>query len=234
MRVLDESVREIPPIPYSYFDSAKKEFVTVESRPIALSVRRGQLITAADVVSGADPAVGEEKGEQTRFAQSPDIREPSRGSRTAFGDRALSGANLSIVRDPDLLLARGQVGALGTAAVASLYGVSFALVAAAFVYRRRSDLDPTLVSQRKLFSAERKTIASAAGMPRGEAMAVLAGALRSMLRAASIERPDGLDAFLSECDAVAYARGDVNSEPVAASVIERAGQLASAIEEGVA
>lgn len=229
VRVLDEAVREIPPIPYSYFDSDKREFVTVESRPIALSVRRGQVITAADVVSGAASS-GEGKSQDApQFIASADIPKPDDRSST-LGALGLTGANLSIVRDHGTLLSKANEGAMGSAGVASVYGVSLALIAGAFVYRRRSDLDPVVVRRNKIFNSERRTIASAAGTPRVDAMRILSGALRSMLRAASVERPSGLDAFLSECDAIAYAPDAASSEPVAPEVIARAQALADAIE----
>jgi hypothetical protein len=114
-----------------------------------------------------------------------------------------------------------------------VYGASLALVAFAFAYRRRSDQDPAVVRRTKLFGSERRTIAGAASMPRAEAMSVVAGALRSMLRAASVERPAGLDAFLSECDAVSYAPDRATLDTVDPEVIARAQSLADEIEKSV-
>ena len=232
VRVLDDSVREIPPIPYTYFDSDKKDFVTVTSRPIALSVRRGHVVTADDVVSGAVPPARPGTGAGGQFAASADIDDASDG-RAATGALSLTGANLSIVRDHALLLSTSNESVLGKAGVASVYGASLALVAFAFAYRRRSDQDPAVVRRNKLFGTERRTIAGAASMPRAEAMSVVAGALRSMLRAASVERPAGLDAFLSECDAVAYAPDRATLDTVDPEVIARAQSLADEIEKSV-
>lgn len=234
VRVLDASVREIPPIAYSYFDTEKKQFVTVESRPIALSVRRGQVITAADVVSGAGKSGDEPAHPLARVpkAQADGVRPGD--VRSATGQLVLSGANLGIVREPELLLARRGAGAGGTTAVVSLYSLSLAIIAGSLAYRRRSDLDPAMVRRRKLFAEEAKKIAGAVGSPRAEAMSILAGSLRAMLRAASGARPADLDVFLSECDAVAYAPLGPSPEPVAPEVIERAQSLARAIEEGAA
>ena len=231
LRVLDASVREIPPIPYSYFDTDKKQFVTVESRPIALSVRRGQVITAADVVSGAatpnDPLTkqglspGEEQGDGIRAGD----------TRSATGELVLSGANLSIVREPGLLLASAGAGSFNTLAVVLLYSLSLAMIASALTYRRRSDLDPAVVERRKLFAEERKKIERARGSSRAEAMSILSGSLRAMLRAAPGARTAELDAFLSECDAVTYARTKGDREGIAPEIIERAQALADLIEE---
>ena len=232
LRVLDASVREIPPIQYSYFDTDKKAFVTVESRPIALSVRRGQLITAADVVSGAEKSKPRAKASEPLVPDQRDDAVRPGDARSATGELVLSGANLSIVRDPDLLLASAGVGSGGTAAVVSLYSLSLGMIAGAFVYRRRADLDPAQVARRKLFVAQRKKIEAARGSSRAEAMSTLSGALRAMLRAAPGARTAELDAFLAECDAVAYAPAEGSAQGVAADAIERALELAESLEEG--
>ena len=55
-RVLSAEVREIPPIAFAYFDPNRGEYVTVSSRPIALSVAGGNVVGAADVTAVAAPA----------------------------------------------------------------------------------------------------------------------------------------------------------------------------------
>ncbi|MCY3821728.1 MAG: BatD family protein [Gammaproteobacteria bacterium] len=57
-RVLSVEVREIPPIEFPYFDPTRGEYVTVTSRPVALSVAGGNVVGAADVTAAAPaPAV---------------------------------------------------------------------------------------------------------------------------------------------------------------------------------
>jgi hypothetical protein len=242
VRVLDASVREIPPISYSFFDTDKKQFVTVASRPIALAVRAGEVVTAADVVSGAvkgtSPTDVQDPSQRRNAGTSGDDTGRDDGiragdARSATGALVLSGANLSIVRDHSLLLAGSGAGSVGAVAVVSLYSISLAMIAGAFTYRRRSDLDPLVVARRKVFSEERKKIDRARGATGSEAMSTLAGALRSMLRAAPGARTAELDDFLSQCDAVAYAPASDNGEAVAAEVIDRAHALARSIEETV-
>ena len=48
---------EIPPIEFPYFDPNRAEYVTVSSRPVALSVAGGNLVGAADVTAAAPPVV---------------------------------------------------------------------------------------------------------------------------------------------------------------------------------
>ncbi|MCP5045241.1 MAG: protein BatD, partial [bacterium] len=118
LRVLDASVREIPPIAYSYFDTEKKAYVTVESRPIALSVRRARVITAADVVSGAEPS-------DARAGRDEQQSEAPEAAAAPAATLVLTGANLSIVREPEKLLRHGD-GSRATAGVVLLYLVGVA------------------------------------------------------------------------------------------------------------
>lgn len=55
-RVLSTEVREIPPIDFAYFDPSQGEYVTVSSRPVALSVAGGNVVDAGDVTVAAAPA----------------------------------------------------------------------------------------------------------------------------------------------------------------------------------
>ena len=79
-------------------------------------------------------------------------------------------------------------------------------------------------------------------------MSSLSGSLRTLMRAAPGARPAELDAFLSECDAVAYAPAATGEAPAATGkapaakgkesisqeMIDRALALTRAIEEGAA
>ena len=55
-RILSSEVREIPPIEFSYFDPDRGEYVTVSSRPVALSVAGGNVVDAGDVTAVAAPS----------------------------------------------------------------------------------------------------------------------------------------------------------------------------------
>ena len=63
-------------------------------------------------------------------------------------------------------------------------------------------------------------------------MKTLSDALRAMLKAAPESRPADLDAFLAQCDAVAYAPAGSQAQSLPAEVHERALALARSIEEG--
>ena len=68
VRVKSETVQEIPPISFAYFDPAAGEYRTVASEPIALSVGAASLVGASDVVAAAPAprqAVAEEPGDSS-------------------------------------------------------------------------------------------------------------------------------------------------------------------------
>jgi len=233
VRVLDASVREIPPLAYSYFDSDAGEYRTVHSRPIALSVRRAELVTADDVVSAADPKdrqgrgvfAGERGGRGS--VGSPD---PS-DARTAAGRFTLSGANLSIVRDSEQLLDRGRAAGRDAVLLLALYLLPLLLVPVALFTRRRADRDPADVARSKFMRDARARITAPSGRPRGEASREIADALRSMLKASGAACPPELDEFLAECDAIHYAPGGSGAAPIENELYERALGLAAALME---
>ena len=55
-RILSAEVREVPPIDFAYFDPNRGEYVTVSSRPVALSVAGVNVVDAGDVTAAAVPA----------------------------------------------------------------------------------------------------------------------------------------------------------------------------------
>ncbi|HLD34496.1 MAG TPA: BatD family protein, partial [Patescibacteria group bacterium] len=54
IRANNENVKQIPPVPLTYFDAKKGEYVTVKSEPIPLEVSATRVVTQADI-EGAAP-----------------------------------------------------------------------------------------------------------------------------------------------------------------------------------
>lgn len=225
VRALGESVREIPPLAYAYFDPVAGDYKTTLSRPIALSVRPASLVTAQDVVRG-EPGKGLQDLRSTEPGM-PASRQGG-GSASVFG---LTGANLSIVREPERLLGATRA-AIGSRLLFALYVGSLALVALAIALRRRADVDPELVARRKALRRERGRIAAAARLPGSRAVETIAEALRAMVRLSTSGRPEQLDEFVAECDAVIFSpyRGD--AEPLDPAFRQRALELADALLDG--
>lgn len=57
IRARSDAVRQIPPIPFSYFDPQQEKFVTVRSQPIPLKVRGAEQVPTSQIVqAGGTPA----------------------------------------------------------------------------------------------------------------------------------------------------------------------------------
>ena len=219
VRVLSESVTEIPPIAYSWFDVERGRYETTRARPVALSVSRAEVIDAGSVVSGS-----RERGPDLDSVPADVSR-----SRPRF---QLHDADLAIETRPERVLrdARRRFG--GSAVVYGLYAAPMLLLALAALGRRRAAIDPAIARRRKALNSCRQRIAGAAGRPRVEGTAEIAAALREML----IHRPEArgpeVEAFLAECEAVVYAPDAEAGVTLEAGFHERAAQLAAAIEGG--
>ncbi len=215
VRILDESLEEIPALPYSWFDPGLGEYQTVYSRPIALSVRPAQLISAADVVA-AQPG-------QAPSSQKENKPEASRSKPSRPGDFSLTGADLAIELDRDRL--RGDRKSRGQR-LGVLYVASLLMPAAAFFYRRRNDRDPETLRVSASCKEQIRRIDAAASLPQKEALGEIASALRELgglgLGGVDPER----EALIAECDAVFYAPDSGLGSPVETKLVERARILA--------
>ena len=80
-RILSAEVREIPPIDFAYFDPNRGEYVSVSSRPVALSVTGVNVVDAGDV---------------TAAAVSPPTATVARQSPRAVSSAVLIGADMSL------------------------------------------------------------------------------------------------------------------------------------------
>src|SRR5690606_20541305 len=56
IRPLSESVSEIPPIAFSFFDPSEERFVTVQSEPIAVSVAPADTLSLDNIVANPSPS----------------------------------------------------------------------------------------------------------------------------------------------------------------------------------
>jgi hypothetical protein len=195
-------------------------------------VRPTTLVTARDVIGPAD---AERVEEPSVPGAEPSEQE---GSSTA-GALTLTGANLSIVREPARLLESGTGRARALWLEVGVYLSGVVALALAVVSRRRADVDPVLLARRRALLAQRARIAQARGRPTREALATMADALRTMIRVAEtrssarrIGRSADLDAFIAECDAVTYAPDTGGDAPVSGEIQQRALGLANALLEG--
>jgi hypothetical protein len=222
LRVLSDAVREIPSLAYSWFDPELGAYQTARSRPIALSVRPAQVISADDVVATtrAEPGGGREDPATDD--------EPSATQKR--GSISLIGADLSIERSAAELMrrnstARGlQIGG---------YGGSLLVLLSAIWLRRRADVDPELQRRRQVYASQRKRLQAARTLPRREALTEMAAALREVVAAAPELRVAGLDDFVRECDAVIYAPGSEARSQAEPELVARAEALLDTIGDAL-
>ena len=216
LRVRSDAVREIPALAYSWFDPDLGEYQTAHSRPIALSVRPAQVISADDVVSLAPaehpPATSGDGDGGGDEPETPELR----------GSFSLTGADLSIEQDRAKLLRRSHARPVLQIAA---YGGSVAVLLAAFWARRRREIDPRLRERRDVFRQQRRRIAAADSKPRREALAEIAAALREIVACAPELRSEELDRFVRECDVVIYAPDSGATTGLEPELAERAHRL---------
>ena len=192
VRVLDDRVREIPALAYSWFDPKTKEYETTYSRPIALAARAAEVIGAGDV----------QVSQAVEETPSP-LAEALTGTARS-GSLRLTGADLAIEQDPGAVLgARASLG--GRWLAPSLYAGSLLLVVAAWVDRRRRQVDPEEVRKARVLADARAAVRGAGQLPAAEGARAIAQALRQVLREHPETSRTELDAVLAACEALEYA-----------------------------
>jgi len=223
VRVLNPDINEIPALEYSWFDPTTEQFQSAKSRPIALSVGDAQVIGAADVQSG----------EHAPEVPDPGLEERTARATSGSGPLVLTGADLAIERDVELLLrgvsARTQHGWT----IAGLYAGSVLLLLIARLDRRRRNVDPSVVARRRRVAGELRRMREASGLPAPEAAAEIARAMRALLAETPEVRNPEIDALIGECDARSYApAASRDRAPIDAAFHQRALDLAQRLTGG--
>jgi hypothetical protein len=218
IRVVEQGVKEIPPIEFAWFNPEAAEFHTHSSRPIALSVREAQIVGAGDVVRNVP--VDEEVSDRApdRPTTRPvDDDAPARSRRPSF---TLTGADLAIERDAAMLTGSSTSGAWQLV----FYAAGLALVAMGVYRRSRGEIDVELARAAKRLAEDRKTLSNAS------LAREIADVLRRMASCGNVSDRDALESALADCDAIAYAPGGAASH-VDPDLKRRAVAVAESIEE---
>ncbi|MFV1978699.1 MAG: BatD family protein [Myxococcota bacterium] len=222
VRVLDPRVTEIPALEYSWFDPTAEQFQSAKSRPIALSVGDAQVIGAADVQSGEHAPESPASGLDERTAR----------ATSGSGPLVLTGADLAIERDADLLLRRTSARTQNTWTIAGLYAGSGLLLLLTQLDRRRRNVDPAVVARRRRVAGEMRRMREASNLPASEAAAEIARVMRALLaETPDVRRPE-IDALIGECDARSYApAAGRDRSPIDSAFHQRALELAQGMTE---
>ena len=203
---LDISITQIPPLLFAWFDPATRRFESAKSDPIALSVTAAKMIGVTDVVR--QESSSSETPEQATAQADPQPAELSTAPPAREGRIDLSGADLSICKDPPTLLAHDDDRFGGTKVLVIVYGGSLLSVAIALWRRRKSRLDPRVVAMRKVARDQVRCIRRAARLPRQEAARQIAAALRRLAPMTQAGHRADIDRLVAACDVLAYARGE--------------------------
>jgi hypothetical protein len=223
VRVLNPDISEIPALEYSWFDPTTEQFQSAKSRPIALSVGDAQVIGAADVQSGEHAPEAPESGLEERTAR----------ATSGSGPLVLTGADLAIERDADLLLRGASARTQNSWMIAGLYAGSGLLLLIAQLDRRRRNVDPSVVARRRRVAGGLRRIREASELPASEAAAEIARAMRALLAETPDARHPEIDALIGECDARSYApAANRDRSPIDAAFHQRALELAQSLTEG--
>lgn len=204
VRVLHEGIKEIPPIAYSWFDPDRGTYQTTYSQPVALSVGAAQVVSAGDVVrhqgseqtpqraAEVDASMGQTPSSVSDGSSSPAEKAP------AF---TLMGADLSIERDPHILLDGRRSFLAGGIAQTFCYLLGGGLIALAVWGRRRSALDPEVMARQKELKRQWSKLENAVSVQD------IADSLRQMAALRTDFPRQELDALLETCDNLLFAPG---------------------------
>ncbi len=228
VRVLDESVAEIPPLAYSWFDPQMGQFQTARSNPIALRVQPTRMVRAQDVVSGAPKPQGKETAEKSRVPQA--VKRASAGLPKRYD---LTGADLAIEASAAKLLVNESERYGGIMVRTGIYLASVLLVLFAWLWRRVAEVDPEVVRRRKLVKEQLRQITQARRLPRYEAARQIAAAMRRMTTQANGQLRGEVEHLLMECDNLAYAPDGDTREPLDQTLYERAIKVAEGVAKEV-
>lgn len=217
LRVIDQAVREIPPIALSWFDPERGVYETTYSRPIALSVRGAEIVSADDVQRTSDAESATNADVIAAPTASDDVATTVRSS-----SYVLRGADLSIETNLAELLSPIERWYTRTSIQVLAYAIGLAALVVAVLARRRALLDPATFARLKELQLARKHL------ERVSTIDELAAVLRRMAATASTFPRSDYERLINECDTHTYAPGG-GSTDIESSLRVRARSLADAM-----
>ncbi len=198
VRAEQETVQQIPPVAFSWFDPQQQKYLTTRSAPVAMQVLPAQVISASDVVGGATDS-------GTAGVASDDS-----AARTAL---TFSGANLAIEKDPAVLLALAAAENAGEMLPALIYALGITVVILAVVTKRRSHRDPLQWERDQRIRRARQSIVESGSLRGAESAAQVARALRQLLGYCTGEVRQRADRLIAECETRIYDRSGQAGQP---------------------
>ena len=221
VRVLDETVRQIPPLVYAWFDPSKGRFETTQSDPIALKVLPAEIVSANQVIitKRDENTVLEESTEKNSSHETL--------SRPQYFD--LTGADLAITSNLDKLLIDDGSLMGGRTTRLLIYFSGIALMAGAWIWRRSAQLDPEIVRRRRIIKQQIIHLNRTRQLPRQRAAVEVAAALRQLSAYANSAQRQQIDYLLADYDAIAFAPVNNQSNTTDTALLDKATRLAQSI-----
>lgn len=224
VRVSEESVAEIPALAYSWFDPDTETYHTARSKPIALRVMPTQVVGAGDVVSSSQSSERSNSSGDDNPGNEP--REVASASPTS-PVYSLSGADLAIEPLAGAVLHDSGNWTSRLPLQFALYSAGFLLIVVALVDRRRKDVDPALVARRRNIRHQQDRITHAARMPKKEAAAEIAEAMRGLVAELPDVARDEAQAVIASCESVVFAPADSGETRLDPALIDQAKVVAA-------
>ena len=215
LRVLHSSVREIPPIAFSWFNPHRDVYETTYTKPIALSVGEAHVVSAQDVERATHT--------EEREAQGPIHQTNAQLEFTPNVD--LSDAELAIETDLSILLVPSDSEWFRPSMHIVAYTLGVVALVIALWIRRRKSLGPEFRAQHRKLNEQRRCIEKATGI-----RDVVDSVRRMGAIATTLPRSE-YDQFLRECDDLVYAPNAGLREELDDSLRQRALSLAEQMIE---
>jgi hypothetical protein len=108
----------------------------------------------------------------------------------------------------------------------AIYAAGCLIVLIAVIDRKRRNVDPARVAQRKTLRQQQTRIMRAAGLPQTEAAAEIAAALRVLIAEVPEVARDAAQAVVAECESIVYAPNSSSDSRLDNALIERARRVA--------
>ena len=201
VRVLDESVVEIPSIAYSWFDAEREEYNTARSDPIALRVTPAKMV-------GADAVLSANSNGQAALDPTSDQPSESTPADDANRSYSLAGADLAIQTDPAKLLVSPQTMLSATQIQVAGYAVGSACLLIALVDLRRRKTPRQQQQLASSIKSKRKRIKSLSTWNEKGAAQEIAEQLRPLVAELSEVDRALVEPVISHCETIAYRPGE--------------------------
>ena len=216
VRIKSDRVREIPPLPFSFFNPQQGKFQTVRSQPIALSVTDVARVGANDVVGVQEPSQAEQNAapqEKTGTA----VVTPNNNDK---GASILSTAAIDLgLSSPEVTLAPATVSSSLKPVRLGLYALPFALLAGLVVVRRKRQSAQKLAPQKTAIADLERAIRNAGSQNAKSSASAIANAIPGFLSAMELPR-DAFHDISEELDAFAFNPRS-QSDPLPDDILSR-------------